>query len=320
MKVCLKSSIAVACGSLIALASASAQPLPTFTAADGTEWLVPTALNGRTYDQAQFALSTNGFRLATRAEVEGLLGPDGGDATAAVTDLENRGGAGPCRNFDRDVIGVRGTYDDRDSGTERIRLGAAVAIKGGVVRIDDDSSNALTRVSILNTAESCGVLFAVREPRTVCGTPTNPSDFDCDGESDRIVWRPGTGVWYVRRSYLKDLFITQWGLPGDRPLVGDYTGDGVPDLVVYRPGQGNWFVLSLGLDFARSATVRQWGLPGDVPLSGDFDGDGVKDFAIYRTSTGTYYWRTSGTADGFGVEQWGLPSDIPLGVASPDGN
>src|SRR5215210_4825409 len=59
----------------------------------------------------------------------------------------------------------------------------------------------------------------------------------CNGSTDMAIWRPSTGVWYVRNQT-----PVQWGLPGDIPVPGDYDGNGTTDLAVWRPLNGVWYV------------------------------------------------------------------------------
>jgi beta-N-acetylhexosaminidase len=118
-------------------------------------------------------------------------------------------------------------------------------------------------------------------------------DFNGDGRSDLAVWRPSTGVWWVR-----GISSVQWGRSGDVPVVGDFNGDGRSDLAVWRPSTGVWWV--------RGISSVQWGKPGDRPVVGDYDGDGRVDLAVWRPSTGVWWVRGGITA------QWGLPSDIPV--------
>ncbi|HMO17735.1 MAG TPA: S8 family serine peptidase [Oligoflexia bacterium] len=118
------------------------------------------------------------------------------------------------------------------------------------------------------------------------------SDFDGDGLSDLIVWRPSTGNWFILLSSTdysyQDHVQIQHGLPGDNPLIGDFDGDKRVDLAVWRPQNGTWYIRSSKSNYQVLSAV-QWGLSQDTPLVGDFDGDGVTDISVYRASSGVFY-------------------------------
>jgi len=146
------------------------------------------------------------------------------------------------------------------------------------------------------------------------------ADFDGDGRDDLAVWRPSDGFWWILQSSKKnstapaDILYRQFGLPGDYPMVGDYTGDGIADLVVFRPSSGNWFVCPSETEFncLTSLQVNQFGLPGDVPIQADFDGDGILDRAIYRPIGGYWFYQQSGDGQIFVVQHGGFEKDKPL--------
>ncbi len=50
------------------------------------------------------------------------------------------------------------------------------------------------------------------------------------------VWRPSNGTWYFRKSGtgFAQVEAIQWGLNGDKPLVGDFDGDSKTDIAVFR--------------------------------------------------------------------------------------
>ena len=148
-------------------------------------------------------------------------------------------------------------------------------------------------------------------------------DFDGDGKSDFVVYRPTTGEWFIRYSsygYVvgAGAWWFQWGLIGDVPIVGDFDGDGRTDVTVYRPTTGEWFIRysSYGYVVGAGTWLYQWGLPGDTPIASDFDGDGKTDVAVYRPSTGEWFIRYSSrgylVGAGTWLYQWGLPGDMPI--------
>ncbi len=111
---------------------------------------------------------------------------------------------------------------------------------------------------------------------------------------------------------------TQWGAPGDRPVLADYDGDGRADFAIFRPREAGqeavwWIQRSSDGGIVR----QQWGTVsfGDVPVPADYDGDGKADLAVWRASdlSAAPVWFIVRSSDGGGVAQrWGVGGDLPV--------
>ena len=131
------------------------------------------------------------------------------------------------------------------------------------------------------------------------------ADFDGDGATDVSVFRPSTGVWYLRQSTEGDRAV-EFGADGDVPVPGDYDGDGTTDLGVYRPSNGVWYLRQS----TAGDSASQFGADGDVPVPGDYDGDGATDLGVYRPATGVWYLRQSTAGDA--ASQFGGGGDVAV--------
>ncbi|MCC6932776.1 MAG: VCBS repeat-containing protein [Deltaproteobacteria bacterium] len=133
-------------------------------------------------------------------------------------------------------------------------------------------------------------------------------DYDGDGKSDRIIFRPATEAYFYadRSSRGKTIYI--WGQSGDTPHEGDFDGDKKSDVTVSRvdgKNRLNWFIKR---STNRSLYNKIFGYSRDTPVIGDYNGDGKDDLALWRAGTWFVLYedgqRTSKT--------WGAAGDIPM--------
>jgi hypothetical protein len=139
-----------------------------------------------------------------------------------------------------------------------------------------------------------------------------PGDYDGDGKTDAVIFRPATGLWYGPRTGAAVIVIQMnLGQAGDIPIPGDYDGDGKTDPAIWRPSTGLFFAVLSG-GGTKSST---FGVPTDVPVPRDYDGDGKTDFAIYRqdaTPAHLGLWYSPLSGGGLYQIYFGAPGDIPV--------
>ena len=109
--------------------------------------------------------------------------------------------------------------------------------------------------------------------------------------------------------------ISTFGIPGQVPIVGDWTGTGHQNLGVFQ--NGTWF-LDLNGDGAYGPADRSFvfGQSGDIPIVGDWDGSGTIKAGLFRN--GTFILDYSGHLSGIATGKqdvtflFGQAGDIPV--------
>jgi hypothetical protein len=59
-----------------------------------------------------------------------------------------------------------------------------------------------------------------------------------------------------------------YGIPGDRPVTGDWNDDGIDTIGIYRNGM---FMLRNSNTIGFADLVFGLGIPGDMPIAGNWD-------------------------------------------------
>ncbi len=127
-------------------------------------------------------------------------------------------------------------------------------------------------------------------------------DFNGNGCDTVSIYRPSEGRFYVINKLGSNEgglgaaeYSFYFGVPGDKPFVGDFNGDGIDTVGLHRESSG--FVY-----FRNSNTQGPgefqffWGNPGDAVFAADWNGDGRDTVGLFRPANNTLYFRNSNTA------------------------
>ncbi|MGI8686264.1 MAG: hypothetical protein ACR2MO_14450, partial [Acidimicrobiales bacterium] len=194
-------------------------------------------------------------------------------------------------------------------------LGVFVSLDEGLTWARENAgyANVVTEKVVINTVGGVNTLFAFTHGRSAwkvqlaAGVASKqPADFDGNGSTDKAVYRPSTGQWFVNGG---SPAVTTYGGGSDVAVPADYDGNGTTDKAVYRPSTGQWFVQG------GSPEITVFGVSTDIPVPGDYDGNGTVEKAVYRPSTGQ--WFVNGGAPF--LTTYGASGDIPV-QGDYDGN
>ncbi len=146
-------------------------------------------------------------------------------------------------------------------------------------------------------------------------------DFDNDGCDSVSIYRPSSSqVFIINRLGSNDGglgaadYSFYFGVPGDKPFVGDFNGDGIDSVGLHRESSGFlYFRNSNSQGVAEFAFY--YGNPGDMLIAGDWNGDNIDTVAVYRPSTQLLYIRNSNTAGNADATLW---AGVHTGLAAID--
>jgi lysyl endopeptidase len=97
------------------------------------------------------------------------------------------------------------------------------------------------------------------------GNSTIVNDFDTTG-----VFRPSNGMIFLKNTNSTGFanIALNYGLPGDKPIMGDWNNDGMDTIGIYRNGT---FYLRNSNSIGFADLVFALGINGDLPIAGNWD-------------------------------------------------
>ncbi len=149
----------------------------------------------------------------------------------------------------------------------------------------------------------------------IAGDVPLAGDFDGDGCDTVSVYRPSQGRVFIADTlgendgfFVAD-FDYYFGIPGDKPYVGDYDGDDVDTIGLHREATGLVYFLNRH-ETAFADSEFFYGIPADRLVAADWTVDGNDSVAVFRPADQTFYFRFAnslGFADDtliFGESDW----------------
>ncbi len=130
------------------------------------------------------------------------------------------------------------------------------------------------------------------------------------------VYESSTSTFLLRNSTAsgEPELKVKFGLPGDIPILGNWSRDGQCTIGIFRPGECNFYLSSSNApDGAITVFPCSFAQAGDIPVAGDWTGKGYDSVGVYRPSNQTFYLSNSNSqGDPHLTVQFGQPGDIPV--------
>jgi len=164
------------------------------------------------------------------------------------------------------------------------------------------------------------------DAKGIFGNPSDipvSGDFNGDGYDEIGIFR--NGYWYIDMNGDRAWsgvgsgldVIYNFGIAGDKPVVGDWNGDGFDSIGVVR--NADWYLDLNGNGVWNGAVtdgLYSFGAVSDTPIVGDWNGDRIDDIGVVRSGywyldlSGNRIW--GGLAGGDTVFSYGNPTDTPI--------
>ncbi len=263
-----------------------------------------------------YATGDTNFGQNPNVVASGYTNSFGGSTTTTLYDIDSNLGVlaiqNPPNNGTLNTVGRLGVNITGEAALD-ISPGnnsafAALQVQGSAVSALYSVNLTTGAATIIGPIGGGAVIRGIAIARSSASSASTALDFDGDGRTDEVVFRPTNNTWYIRSSFDGVTRATVWGVASDVFVPGDYDGDGKTDIAVWRPSNGVFYIIQSS---DNQIITRQFGVSGDEPVARDYDGDGRTDYAVVRRSGGVMTWFVQQSSNGFFRQtQFGIESDI----------
>jgi hypothetical protein len=254
----------------------------------------------------------NGTLTVTNSTVSGnsatsnggsLFNNFGGTLHLKNTILANSSGTNDCYNFSGDTIATNINNLIETNSTSGHSCGTPALMSDPLLDSLNNNGGPTKTLALLSGSPAINAGNDATCSSTDQRGVARPYGSHCDigayeyqkknGSDTTGVFRPNNGALFLKNTNatgFADISIN-YGLPGDKPVVGDWDGDGTVTIGIYRNGS---FYLRNSNTLGFADLVFAFGSSGDQPIAGDWNGDGVDTIGVYRN--GTFYLRNSNSS------------------------